>query len=54
MSAAGVLLDACVLVNASLRDTLLRVAKQGLYRPFWPEEIIGELSRTLQLKLGKA
>jgi predicted nucleic acid-binding protein len=54
VSVAGVLLDACVLVNASLRDTLLRVAQQGLYRPFWSEEIIEELSRTLQLKLGKS
>jgi predicted nucleic acid-binding protein len=53
MSASGAVLDACVLVNASLRDTLLRLAIQGLFTPYWSDEIISEVVRTLQRKLGK-
>jgi predicted nucleic acid-binding protein len=53
MSAASVVLDACVLVNASLRDTLLRLAIQGLFTPYWSDEIISEVARTLQRKLGR-
>jgi hypothetical protein len=34
-------LDACVLANFSLRDTLLRLAEPPrLFEPKWPEEII--------------
>jgi predicted nucleic acid-binding protein len=48
-----VVLDACVLVNASLCDTLLRLAEPPrLYEPMWSEEILKETSRTLQEKLG--
>ena len=48
-----VLLDACVLANFSLCDTLLRLAEPPrLYEPKWSEEIIRETTRTLQLKLG--
>jgi predicted nucleic acid-binding protein len=54
MSSAGAVLDACVLVNASVRDTLLRVAVEGLYTPHWSNEIIEELVRTLQSKMGKS
>lgn len=53
MSAVGAVLDACVLVNASLRDTLLRLASEGAYRPYWSDQIIEELERTLQQKLRK-
>ncbi len=28
-------LDACTLVNASVRDALLRLAERRLYRPRW-------------------
>ena len=36
--------DACVLVPAALRDTLLRLAEPpGLYRPVWSEEIMIEM-----------
>jgi predicted nucleic acid-binding protein len=40
-------LDACVLVPAALRDTLLRAAQEGLYKPLWSATILTELSRTL-------
>lgn len=41
------MLDACVLVPAALRDTLLRAAVHGFYRPLWTIEILDELHRTL-------
>ena len=48
-----VVLDACVLANFSLCDTLLRLAEPPrLYEPKWSEEIILETTRTLESKLG--
>lgn len=48
-----VVLDACVLVNAALRDTLLRIAEPPrLYLPRWSKEILDETTRTLEAKLG--
>ena len=48
-----VILDACVLVNAALRDTLLRIAEPPrLYLPRWSEDIMVETTRTLETKLG--
>jgi hypothetical protein len=48
-----VILDACVLANFSLCDTLLRLAEPPrLFEPKWSEEIIRETTRTLELKLG--
>jgi predicted nucleic acid-binding protein len=48
-----VVMDACVLANFSLCDTLLRLAEPPrLYEPMWSEEIIGETIRTLKSKLG--
>ena len=48
-----VVLDACVLVNAALRDTLLRIAEPPrLYLPRWSKDIIEETTRTLENKLG--
>jgi predicted nucleic acid-binding protein len=48
-----VVLDACVLVNFSLCDTLLRLAEPPrLFEAKWSEEIIRETTRTLQSKLG--
>jgi hypothetical protein len=48
-----VILDACVLVNAALRDTLLRIAEPPrLYLPRWTEEIMVETTRTLETRLG--
>jgi predicted nucleic acid-binding protein len=49
-----VVLDACVLVGAGLRDTLLRLAEvPGLYSPRWSDDIAGEVERTLQKQFGK-
>jgi len=48
-----VVLDACVLVNAALRDSLLRLAEPPrLYLPRWSSEIIEEMTRTLEEKIG--
>ena len=48
-----VILDACVLVNAALRDTLLRIAEPPrLYLPRWSEDIMVETTRALETKLG--
>lgn len=48
-----VVLDACVLVQAPLRDTLLRLAEQPrLYVPRWSDEIISETTRNLEGKIG--
>lgn len=47
MATFPVVLDACVLVPAVLRDTLLYAAHLGLYRPHWSDEILDEVSRTL-------
>ncbi|MGB7762062.1 MAG: hypothetical protein WBL61_19680 [Bryobacteraceae bacterium] len=47
-----VVLDACVLANFSLCDTLLRPAEPPrLFEPKWSEEIIRETTRTLDSKL---
>lgn len=43
-------LDACVLYPASLRDLLLRLAKEELYRPKWTDEINNEWKRNLLAK----
>jgi predicted nucleic acid-binding protein len=49
-----VVLDACVLVGAGLRDTLLRLAEvPALYAPRWSDDILGEVERTLQRRFGK-
>jgi predicted nucleic acid-binding protein len=48
-----VVLDACVLVQAPLRDTLLRLAEPPrLYVPQWSDEIIAETVRTLENRIG--
>lgn len=53
MPGCQVILDACVLVNAALRDTLLRIAEPPrLYLPRWSDEIIDETMRTLETKIG--
>lgn len=49
------ILDACVLVQAPLRDTLLRLAEApALYHPRWSGEIIVEMKRALETQIGLA
>ena len=48
------LIDACVLVQASVRDTLLRLFERRLFLARWTDEIIDETVRTLQNKLGRS
>jgi predicted nucleic acid-binding protein len=48
-----VVLDASVLVNAALRDTLLRLAEPPhLYLPRWSRQIMLETQRALEARLG--
>ncbi|AGY60444.1 PIN domain-containing protein [Gloeobacter kilaueensis] len=47
-----VVLDACVLYPLPLRDTLLRAAGAGIYRPHWSLAILEEVTRNL-LKRGR-
>src|SRR4051812_10299267 len=48
-----VVLDACVLANFALCDTLLRLAEPPrLFEPKWSEQIIRETTRTLKAKLA--
>jgi predicted nucleic acid-binding protein len=47
MSSFVVVLDACVLFPAALRDTLLRAASAGLYRMQWTDDILEEVQRNL-------
>lgn len=48
-----VIVDACVLVQAAVRDTLLRLFERRLFLARWTDEIIEETVRTLQDKLGR-
>jgi len=40
-------LDACIIIPASIRDTLRRAAAAGLYRVHWSEAILAEVQRNL-------
>ena len=42
-----VVIDACVLVQASVRDILLRLSERRLFLCRWSEDIIKEVERTL-------
>jgi hypothetical protein len=49
----AVVIDACVLVNFSVCDTLLRLAEPPrLYEPVWSDDIMRETTRTLGNKVG--
>lgn len=47
------IIDACVLVQAAVRDTLLRLSERRLFLCKWTDEIINEMVRTLQNKLNR-
>lgn len=42
-----VFLDTCVLYPIVLTDTLLRVAEQQVFRPYWSGDVMDELQRNL-------
>lgn len=48
----AVVLDACVLFPAALRDTLLRAGEAGLYHPRWSAAILDEVRRNLLAQGG--
>jgi predicted nucleic acid-binding protein len=47
VSSLGVVLDACVLIPASIRDALLRAAEEEMYRLHWSDLILEEVRRNL-------
>ena len=47
------IVDACVLVQAAVRDTLLRLFERRLFLARWTDDIIEETVRTLRDKLGR-
>jgi predicted nucleic acid-binding protein len=47
MSPVGVVLGSCVLIKASLRDTLIRAYGADLYRLHWSDDILAEVVRNL-------
>ena len=47
------IVDACVLVQAAVRDTLLRLFEPRLFLARCTDEIIEETVRTLRNKLGR-
>lgn len=52
MSSFKVVLDACVIIPAPLRDTLLRAADAGLYRVQLTDDILEEMRRNLVSQIG--
>ncbi len=52
MSSFKVVLDACVIIPAPLRDTLLRAADAGLYRVQLTDDILEETRRNLISQIG--
>lgn len=47
-------LDTCVLYPYVLRDTLLRIAENGMYQPLWSEKILDELHGVLERRGWRA
>ncbi len=42
-----VVLDACILYKANIRDLLLRIAKNELYQPVWSKAICNEVTKKI-------
>lgn len=53
MAVFPVVIDACVLFNAPVRDTLLRAAEYSLYRLHWSQQILDETTKNLTESDGK-
>lgn len=49
----GCVLDACVLHPAILMGSLLWLASERLYRPYWSDKIWDEWQRSLEKRFGK-
>lgn len=49
-----VVLDSCVLVQAPVRDILLRLYERGLFSGRWSDEIMEEVRRALITKIGRS
>lgn len=47
MAVFPVIIDACVLFNAPVRDTLLRASEYGLFRIHWSQKILDETTKNL-------
>lgn len=47
MATFPVVIDACVLFNAPVRDTLLRAAEHGFFRVHWSKQILDETTKNL-------
>jgi len=47
------IVDACVLVQGAVRDTLLRLFERRLFLARWTDEIIEETVRTVRDNLGR-
>ena len=45
--AFAVVLDACVLHSAPVRDLLIRLARTGVFRARWTEQILDEALRSV-------
>lgn len=41
-------LDTCALYSSTLRDTLLRIAEAGAFRPLWSANVLAELKSVLE------
>jgi predicted nucleic acid-binding protein len=55
MATFPIVIDACVLFNAPVRDTLLRAAEHGFCRVHWSKQILDETTNNLieHAKMGK-
>jgi predicted nucleic acid-binding protein len=47
VASIGVVVDACVLIKASVRDTFIRAYDANLYRLCWSDDILAEVERNL-------